>query len=1140
METWVVALVSLGTLLVLFAVAWQGDRWAASGRPPTRAPLLYTLSLAVYCTSWTFYGSVGRASVSGFDFLPIYLGPILMLGLGWPVLARLVRIAKAENTVSISDFLSARYGKSRAVAALVTVTAVIGVMPYLALQLKAITISFEALTGADTADRLVSADTVLLVTASMAVFSILFGVRNIHATEHHRGLVLAVAFESLVKLAAFLVVGIVVTFAIMGGPAELWGRVAADPRLSSLMVPDLATWSWWTMTLLSAFAILCLPRQFHVAVVENVHVDDVRTAARLFPLYLIIINLFVMPVALAGVLLFPDGTVSADTFMVSIPMAEGWPAVALIAFIGGLSAATGMIIVAAVTLSTMLCNDVVVPGLMRIRPGNAAWRDDPARMLLVVRRSAVVGILALAYGFHRVIGETYPLTTIGLVSFAAVAQFAPALFGAILWRRGNRAGAIGGIAMGFAVWAYTALVPSVADAGWIDAGLVVHGPLGIGWLNPRALIGWPGPDPLTHSVMWSLGLNLTCYVGLSLTMRQGEIERQQAERFVGMGSDGTAPALRGMTRIADLHALAARYVGFERADAVFAGRPGWLDKADAEAVRQTENLLAGALGSASARVVVAGMLKGGRLSQLDARSMLDEASKAILANHDLLRTTLESIAQGICVVDRANLLATWNRRFVELNQLPNGLLKAGMPLSDVKALIRPRNDGTELEVATHPMPDGGFVITYTDVTERSRAAMELREANESLERRIGERTADLLIAKAEAERANQGKTRFLAAAGHDLMQPLHAARLFLSALAERSGDPLVGQTDASLRSVEELLGELLDVSKLDSGVVTAKPLDFRIDELLGPLKAEFTAQAGAHGLGFRMVGSTAGVRSDPALLRRILRNLLSNAIRYTGSGRVLLGCRRGPNTLRIEVWDTGIGIPPDKLEDIFIEFRQLEDAPAERGKGLGLGLSIVERLAGILGHSVSVRSTHGRGSCFAIEVPLAAGPVSAPRTVPQRRARNFNDALVLCIDNDPAVVQGMETLLTGWGCRVLAASDGASALAVLDGRVPQAILSDYHLDRGATGIEILEELARHFGSPVPTALITADRSGAIQAEAAERGYAVAHKPIRPGALKALVSRLTAGHRPGPSSSLTPLPALPAPRAEARPPDVPQR
>ena len=542
--------------------------------PPARAPLLYTLSLAVYCTSWTFYGSVGRASVSGFDFLPIYLGPILMLGLGWPVLARLVRIAKAENIVSISDFLSARYGKSRAVAALVTVTAVIGVMPYLALQLKAITISFEALTGADAGNRLVSADTVLLVTAAMAVFSILFGVRHIHANEHHRGLVLAVAFESLVKLAAFLVVGFVVTFAIMGGPVQLWERVAADPRLIDLLMPDLGRWNWWTMTLLSAFAILCLPRQFHVAVVENVHVDDVKTAARLFPLYLIVINLFVMPVALAGLLLFPDGTISADTFMVSIPLAEGWPGVALIAFVGGLSAGTGMIIVAAVTLSTMLCNDVVVPLLMKLRSGNAAWRDDPVRMLLLVRRSAVVGILALAYGFHRVIGAAYPLTTIGLVSFAAVAQFAPALFGAILWRRGNRAGAIGGIATGFAVWAYTALLPSVADAGWINAGLLIHGPLGIGWLNPRALLGWPGPDPLTHSVMWSLGLNFACYVGLSLAIPQREIERRQAERFVGMRSDGTAPALRGMTRIADLHALAARYVGFERADAVFAGRPG--------------------------------------------------------------------------------------------------------------------------------------------------------------------------------------------------------------------------------------------------------------------------------------------------------------------------------------------------------------------------------------------------------------------------------------------------------------------------------------------------------------------------------------------------------------------------------------
>jgi CheY-like chemotaxis protein len=345
------------------------------------------------------------------------------------------------------------------------------------------------------------------------------------------------------------------------------------------------------------------------------------------------------------------------------------------------------------------------------------------------------------------------------------------------------------------------------------------------------------------------------------------------------------------------------------------------------------------------------------------------------------------------------------------------------------------------------------------------------------------------------------------------MQPLHAARLFLSALAERSGDPLVGQTDESLRSVEELLGELLDVSKLDSGVVKAKPVDFRVDELLGPISAEFTALAGNHGLAFRMVGSSVGVRSDPALLRRILRNFLSNAIRYTASGRVLLGCRRGARSLRVEVWDTGVGIPQDKLEDIFIEFRQLDDAPAERGKGLGLGLSIVERLAGILGHRVTVRSWPGRGSCFAIEVPLALGQVSAPRPAAQRRGRNFGDALVLCIDNDASVIQGMETLLNGWGCRVVTAVDGAQALAVLDGRVPHAILSDYHLDRGATGIQVLEELERHFGAPVPAALITADRSGFIQEKAALRGYALAHKPIRPGALKSLVARLIAGPRP---------------------------
>lgn len=1120
METWIVALVSLGTLCVLFAVAWQGDRWSSAGRGASRAPILYSLSLAVYCTSWTFYGSVGRASVSGFDFLPIYLGPILMLGLGSRVLARMVRIAKAENVVSISDFLAARYGKSQTVAALVTVTAVVGVMPYLALQLKAITISFEALTGTEAGDRLISTDTVMLVTAAMAVFSILFGVRHIHANEHHRGLVLAVAFESVVKLAAFLIVGGVVTFAIMGGPGTLWEKVSAHPDLRGMLVPDLGRWSWWTMTLLSAFAILCLPRQFHVAVVENVHVDDVKAASRLFPLYLVVINLFVMPVALAGVLLFPDGTVSADTFMVSIPMSEGWPAVALIAFVGGLSAGTGMIIVAAVTLSTMVCNDVVVPALLRLRPGTAAWRDDPARMLLLIRRSAVVGILALAYGFHRLIGAAYPLTTIGLVSFAAVAQFAPALFGGLVWRRGNRAGAIGGIAAGFSVWAYTALLPSLADAGWMDAALLVEGPLGVGWLNPRALLGMPGPDPLTHSVLWSLGLNLACYVALSLVVPQRDVEKQQAERFVAMRSDGRSGAVRGMTRVADLHALAARYVGSERADAVFAGRPGWLHKADAEAVRLTENLLAGALGSASARIVVAGMLKGGRLSPLDARSMLDEASQAILAKHDLLRATLENIHQGVCVVDRDDRVMTWNRRFVALNGLPEGLLKADMPLSEImgSGLVRSgrferrQPDGTVLEVAADPMPDGGFVMTCTDVTERHRTAAALREANEGLERRIEERTSDLAAAKAEAERANRSKTRFLAAAGHDLMQPLHAARLFLSALAERDADPLIGQVDASLRSVEELLGELLDVSKLDSGVVTAKTVDFRIDDVLGPLRDEFTVLAARHGLGLRMVASTAAVSSDPALLRRILQNFLANAIRYTGSGRVLLGCRRKRGGLRIEVWDTGVGIPDDKLNDIFVEFRQLDDVPAERGKGLGLGLSIVERLAGILGHKVTVRSERGRGSCFAIDVPYAAAAVILRRQPSRRPSRDFGAALVLCIDNDPAVSRGMATLLEGWGCRVVTAADARSALAALDGRIPDAILTDYHLDFGSTGLDALEELERHLGTSVPAALITADHGHAVQEEAAARGIALARKPLRPGALRALVAQLVARAR----------------------------
>jgi len=1139
MLDWVVLALALAYLALLFLIAWAGDR---RSKPPGRAPAVYALAIGVYCTSWTLYGAVGVAAQGGLDYLAIYVGPILVMGLGWPLIARMVRIARAENLVSISDFISARYGKSRGVAVVVTVTAAVGLLPYFALQLKAITISFEALAG-DIGG--LPGGTTLIVAAAMAAFAVLFGVRSVNANEPHRGLMLAVATESVVKLAAALVVGGAVALFAFGSPRGLATALSADPELRQLLAFDALDPGWWATCALSALAFLCLPRQFHVAVIENTHIDDVRTAAWAFPLYLVAINLFVLPLAIAGLTLFPDGGVQPDTFMVVIPRELGWPVLALVAFLGGLSAATGMIIVATLALGTMVSNDLILPLLARHRGLRARWEANPGPALIAARRVAVVGIMALAYLCYLVIAPAFPLAAIGLISFAAVAQFAPALIGGLFWRRATAMGAIAGIGAGFLGWVWTVAVPAFAAAGWLPAEIVADGPWGVGWLNPHAL-GGLALDPMLHGILWSIGPNLALYVAVSLATEPSPAERRQAERFVGLPAEGAGrePAPR-IASLADLHELAARYVGRERADAAFRAlaRDGDDEsrtpaRSDAEAAQATERLLAGAIGSASARVVVASLLSNRRFSRSDARELIDEASRAILGQHELMQDALQNIRQGLCAFDRDFRVTLWNRRFLELLDLPAERVRVGTDLEEIvrynqargeygqgefDSLLdrlraperrdkpdvyeRRRPDGTMLEVSTNPLPSGGLVAVYTDVTERYLAAAALREANEALEARVGERTLALSAAKAEAERANIGKTRFLAATGHDLMQPLQAARLFLSALAERCADPAVGQIDASLDSVEHLLGELVEVSKLDSGVTTPSFADFRLAEVLKPLAEEFAALAGTHGLGFRSVACSASVRSDPALLRRILQNFLANALRYTGRGRILLGCRRRGDEIAVEVWDTGPGIPGEKLRDIFLEFHRLEQGKGQ-GEGLGLGLSIVERLAGLMGHAVDVRSRPGRGSCFSVRLPLAAAPTIA--VVPAARAqRRFDGALVVFVENEAAIAGAMGDLLAGWSCTVVAAPTAEAALDLLGDRRPDVLLSDYHLDGGRTGLEALAVLRARLDPMTPAALITADRDPALRVAAEAAGYRLLHKPVRPGALRALLAQMLA-------------------------------
>ncbi|MFB9266298.1 NahK/ErcS family hybrid sensor histidine kinase/response regulator [Bradyrhizobium erythrophlei] len=1162
LQGWFVLAISAAYVTTLFLIAWWGDRRSVDG--PLVSPnswaaaVSYCLTLAVYNTSWSFYGSVGRAATSGLDFVTIYVGPTLVLLFAQPLLSKVIAIAKAQNVTSIADFIAARYGKSQSLAALVTLASLLGVLPYIALQLKAVGKSFDYLIlqpeRASAAAMHFWQDSAFAVAASMALFAIMFGVRHVHASEHHRGLMLAIAFESVVKLVAFLIVALFVLFGIAGGPGELLSQFQADPQLDRILALDIGQPVWPATIIISAIAFLCLPQAFHVAIVENESPDHTRTAAWLFPIYLATFSLLILPIAAAGLARF-GGMMDPDTYVISLPIAADAKTISLIAFLGGLSAATGMVIMTAVALSTMLCNDVIMPLLLRWRfLGRRAANWSVSTTLVAVRRFSIVGILLLAYLMHRLVNQGYPLTVIGLLSFVAVAQFGPAFIGGLFWSRANKAGASIGIAVGFGIWAYTLLLPS-AGRLWPALEPIARDGL-LPWLRPGALFGLEGLDPISHATLWSLAGNVACFVLFSLLGRQSAIERNQAAAFTQGATRETASTLssRVVVRLDDLRALAIRFVGSERGGAAFdaylaarrAGRAPPLDPSglvDFDSIRFTENLLAGAIGAASARVVIAASLEGHSLSRRAAMAMLDEASEALRFSRHLLQSTLESVPQGICAFDADFNISAWNGRFIELLDLPPDFVRVGLPLADLiaynvdrgeyaasefAALLvnrdvaaqtwpyiyeRKRPDGTVLEIVYDRIAEGGYVSTYADVTERHRAAEALRRVNEDLERRVGERTEALERAKADAEQANLGKTRFLAAASHDLLQPLNAARLFLSALDESlrtqpsSGDKertLAGSAITALRSTEHVLDMLLDISSYDSGAVRAEPVDFPIADLLAQLSVEFAALARERGLSLRVVDCALMVRSDPHLLRRILQNLLSNAVRYTPKGSILLGCRRNAGQVRIEVWDTGVGIADADRSRIFEEFQRL--APGT-DKGLGLGLAIVDRVSRLLGHTVDVRSRPGRGSCFAVTVPLASGPGTAPRR--ERAAATPLPAeqplTIMCLDNDATILQGLAALLGGWGHHVVTATDHAAAMAAAAASRPDVVLLDHHLDGDRSGLDFLDDLRRVSTGNVCALLITGDRSEEVRNAARARGCEILLKPIKPAALRRFLS-----------------------------------
>ena len=907
---------SFGYLALLFGVAYAAERRSAARKSLVANPYVYALSMAVYCTAWTYYGSVGRAAHQGLGFVAIYLGPTLLAPVWWLVLRKIIRVCRQQRLTSIADFISARYGKSAALGALVTVVCVLGIVPYIALQIKAIAASFVVLTGAGAG---AAATTALYTTGALAVFTILFGVRSVETTERHEGIVLAVAVESLVKLLAFLLMGGFVTFGLFHGFVDVFDQAAAVPALRQLFTlrgAGISGAEWFTLLVLGMSAVLLLPRQFQVAVVENVNEDHLRKAMWLFPLYLIVINLFVLPVAFGGALRLGGRGLDADTFVLALPLAAGRPWLALLTYLGGLSAASGMIIVETIALSVMMSNHLLMPLLVRMpaaRPGAPAhWFAYLGRIALASRRLAVVLVLLLAYAYYAEVGRQLPLVNTGLVSFAAVAQFVPAVLGGLYWKGGTRRGATWGLLAGFGVWFFTLVLPTLVGPGRVQEGLLTEGLGGWSGLRPGALFGLEGLDYLSHGLFWSWFFNIGLYVGVSLAAAPKALERRQADVFVDVFARRSlaeeVAGWQGRTPLLDVRALLLGFLGKKRTNQAlraFAARfPDALPSrpestpalshsfaaaADPRLLTYAEKLLAGTLGPASARMLLVGVAGAEKISYDNVVGILKESQQLLEANRQLQKQSRQ------------------------LQRLTDELRQA---YDQLQALDQQKDEF--LYTVTHEL--------RTPLTS-IRALAEILSDHPDLP--AGERENFQLIIGREAERLTR------------------------------------------------LISLVLDLEKFESGQATLERAPLALAEVVAEAVAAVGQLARERGIELRVDVPTAlpALPADRDRLMQVLINLLSNAVKACpsgGLGRIAVLAWAAADAVLLCVEDNGKGISSAEHHLIFDKFFQARHQALRKPEGSGLGLAITRKIVELHQGRIWVESAPEHGARFFVELPLGA------------------------------------------------------------------------------------------------------------------------------------------------------------------------
>jgi Na+/proline symporter/signal transduction histidine kinase/CheY-like chemotaxis protein len=1139
---WTLIGITLGYMLFLFILATIGNR--AKKLPSS----VYSLALGIHCTSWAFFGTTTQAAQFGWPLVPTYLGVILVMLFGYKMLIRVNTICKQYNISSIAEFISVRYNHSNSIAVLVTLICFIGVIPYIALQLDAITLALNLLI-IDLDDW--SSSISLYATMGMALFAIWFGARKMSLTERNSGLMLTIAAQSIVKLLALLIVGLFVVYSVFDGFVDLVESSLAYTPTREIIDKPFALLIYISHVLLGICSMFCLPRQFHVNFVENRNEEEIRQARWLFPAYLIGISFFVLPIAIGGTLFFgatenSASTYSTDSFVLAIPIAMNNIYIVVIAFVGGLAASSSMIIVATLALGNMVANSLITPLLLALNAAkmkkkiatiSSVQKDIRAfklsgEQVLRIRQFTIVIMLFIAYTYHLNVIQQTPLVQTGTIALSLLSQTFPAILLGIYWRRANRIGALAGILSGVSTIVVGMLLPVISNESISD-------------LNDQKI---------AFVLFASFSINIIVLIAVSLFTQ---------DKVVNPYSSSALNSLNANIRFSDLLKLTDQIlppnIAREFKDqVVFVGI-----KEDEivpfTVLSKAENLLASHMGSASTRILFSAIAYAPSEDNNQLSGLVEEAGKNFQFNYEVLQASITHLPLGVSVIDANLKLVAWNQIYESIFDYPKGYLQLGKPIVDIlkfnaqrgllgnKALgnnvqdeihkrmqsmlmgksyktVRPQLHGIVVEITGNALPAGGYITCYTDITEYIHIQNQLETAKTNLEKRVEQRTHELQLAKTDAEQANIGKTKFLAATSHDLMQPLNAASLFASMLKEKltlqankhsltnNESELADNVISSLDNAESILNMLIDITKLENKLIKPNLQSVKLDDLLSQLVTEFSVMASQKSIDIRYSRTSLWVNTDRRLLSRVIQNLLSNAVKYTQSGKILIGVRRrSKEYCELLVADTGSGIAQEFQDQVFNEFQRVH--PNDTHQGLGLGLTIVEKIGQLLAFKINLQSTLTRGSIFSIQLPLSIqihqSPLQNKIETLDETAQFLANKRILMLENDPAVAQALSTLISSWGATVRSASNKSEALNTIstDHFSPDLIVADYHLDNGDNGIDAAKAVQDILHQSIITIVSSADRSDSLQALAYENNMQYLPKPIKQAALKRLLQKL---------------------------------